>query len=127
MRLLLDTQVLIWSWERPERLAAPTAAAIIDRENDVFISAATIWELSIKQSIGKFTADLDLRAYARDTGFDELAVLGAHAAAVRELPLHHKDPFDRMLVAQAQLEGLVLVTADRKLSAYDVPIIAAAG
>ncbi|MGQ0573091.1 MAG: type II toxin-antitoxin system VapC family toxin [Pseudonocardia sp.] len=125
MRLLLDSHVLIWSWERPERLARATAEAIMDRDNDVLVSVATIWELAIKQSIGKLRVDVDLRAHAGTTGFDELPVLGAHAAAVRDLPFHHRDPFDRMLVAQAQVEGLTLVTVDRALSAYDVPIMQA--
>jgi PIN domain nuclease of toxin-antitoxin system len=85
-----------------------------------------VWELSIKQSIGKLRVDVDLRSHAIEQGFTELPVTGAHATAIRDLPFHHKDPFGRMLVAQAAVEGLTLVTADDALAAYGVPVLSAA-
>lgn len=99
--------------------------AIGDGENEAFVSAATLWELSIEQAAGKLDVDVDLREHAREQGSRELPVSGQHAVAVRDLPLHHRDPFDRMLVVQAGIERLTLVTADRAMAAYDVPILLA--
>lgn len=123
MRLLLDSHVLLWWFDGGEQLGETTRSAIGDPGNQALVSAATLWELSIKQSVGKLVVDVDLREHAVEQGFEELPVTGRHALAVRDLPRHHRDPFDRMLVAQAGLEGLTLVTADRLLSAYDVPVL----
>lgn len=123
MRLLLDSQVVLWSLHRPERLSAEAVTAITDPTNSVDVSVASLWEISIKQSIGKLTVDGDMREHLVRQRFSELPVLGEHALAVRDLPLHHRDPFDRLLIAQARCEGLTLVTADRVMSAYDVPIM----
>ncbi|MGH3978460.1 MAG: type II toxin-antitoxin system VapC family toxin [Pseudonocardiaceae bacterium] len=123
MRLLLDTHVLLWSLQGPERLCPETVAAITDPSNAVDVSVASLWELSIKQSIGKLTVDGDLREHVARQSFSELPVLGEHVVAVRQLPLHHRDPFDRLLIAQAQCERLTIVTADRKFASYDVPIL----
>lgn len=126
MRLLVDSHVLLWWFEEEvARLSPSVANALADGSNELFVSAASIWELSIKQSIGKLTISVDLDEHAAAQGFLPLPVTGQHAAAVRTLPLHHKDPFDRLLIAQARIEGLTLVTADRALSAYDVPIMPA--
>lgn len=125
MRLLLDSQVVLWSLQRPERLPAKVLASITDPVNSVDVSVATLWELAIKQSIGKLTVDGDLREHLTLQAFSELPVLGDHALAVRDLPAHHRDPFDRLLIAQARCEGLTIVTSDRAFAAYDVPIMPA--
>jgi PIN domain nuclease of toxin-antitoxin system len=123
--LLLDSQVVLWSLQRPERLPAKVLASITDPVNSVDVSVATLWELAIKQSIGKLTVDGDLREHLTLQAFSELPVLGDHALAVRDLPAHHRDPFDRLLIAQARCEGLTIVTSDRAFAAYDVPIMPA--
>ncbi|MHA6616564.1 type II toxin-antitoxin system VapC family toxin [Pseudonocardia sp. DLS-67] len=125
MRLLVDSHVLLWWLQADPRLAAAAAEAMEDGDNALYLSAASVWELSIKQSIGKLRVDVDLRSHAMEQGFTELPVTGAHATAARDLPFHHKDPFDRMLVAQAAVEGLTLVTADDALVAYGVPVLPA--
>ena len=125
MRLLIDSHVLLWWFDGADRLGEAARDAIGDGDNEAVVSAATLWELSIKQAAGKLDVAVDLRAHSAEQGFRELPVSGRHAVAVRELPGHHRDPFDRMLVAQARLEGLTVVTADRALAAYDVPILAA--
>jgi PIN domain nuclease of toxin-antitoxin system len=125
VRLLLDSEVVLWSLHSPERLPAEAVTAITDPVNSVDVSVASLWELAIKQSIGRLTVDADLREHLALQSFSELPVLGEHALAVRELPPHHRDPFDRLLIAQARCEGLTIVTADRAFAAYDVPIMAA--
>lgn len=125
MRLLLDSQVVLWSLRSPERLPAEAVAAITDPGNSVDVSAASLWEFAIKQSIGKLKVAGDLREHLALQSFSELPVLGEHALAVRDLPLHHRDPFDRLLIAQAMCEGLTIVTSDRAFAAYDVPILPA--
>jgi PIN domain nuclease of toxin-antitoxin system len=125
VRLLLDSQVVLWSLHKPERLATAASTAITDPANSVEVSVASLWELSIKQSIGKLTVQGDLREHLVRQRFSELPVLGVHALAVRDLPWHHRDPFDRLLIAQARCEGLTLVTADPAMSAYEVPIMSA--
>ncbi len=125
MRLLLDSQVVLWSLQSPERLPVEAIAAITDPVNSVDVSVASLWELAIKQSIGKLTVDGNLREHLSLQSFSELPVLGEHALAVRDLPLHHRDPFDRLLIAQAMCEGLTIVTADRAFAAYDVLIMPA--
>jgi PIN domain nuclease of toxin-antitoxin system len=99
--------------------------ALEDGANLVSVSAASLWELAIKQSLGKLRAPDDLFATVDRTGFAMLDVTARHAIAVAHLPFHHRDPFDRLLVAQAQLEGLTIVTRDRRLPKYDVPVLAA--
>jgi PIN domain nuclease of toxin-antitoxin system len=125
VRLLLDSQIVLWSLHSPERLSAEAVAAIIDPVNSVDVSVASLWELAIKQSIGKLTVDADLRKHLALQSFAELPVLGEHTLVVRDLPMHHRDPFDRLLIAQAMCEGLTIVTADRAFAAYDVPIMPA--
>ncbi|MDQ4010654.1 MAG: type II toxin-antitoxin system VapC family toxin [Actinomycetota bacterium] len=125
MRLLLDSQVVLLSLESPERLPTKAVAAITDPANSVDVSVASLWELAIKQSIGKLKVDGDLREHLTLQSFSELPVRGEHALTVRDLPLHHRDPFDRRLIAQAMCERLTIVTADPAFAAYDVPILPA--
>lgn len=121
MVLLLDTQVLLWTLDAPERLPKDVAAQIESPETTVYFSAASIWEIAIKAALGKldfhYSPDEIARA-ASDTGFVELAVSSAHGAKVVDLPLHHRDPFDRLLIAQALLMPAQLLTADSTLVPY---------
>jgi len=125
VRLLLDSHVVLWSLQSPERLPTEVVTVITDPGNSVDVSVASLWELAIKQSIGKLTVDGDLREHLTLQSFSELPVLGEHAVAVRGLPPHHRDPFDRLLIAQARCEGLTIVTSDPAFAAYDVPILPA--
>jgi PIN domain nuclease of toxin-antitoxin system len=124
VRLLLDTHALLWALARPAKLPAPTAAAIRDPVNAVFVSAASAWEIAIKAGLGKLSVDLDeVVRTSTDAGFEELAVTLVHARRVRTLPARHRDPFDRMLVAQALEEGLTIVTRDAAIGDYAVPTL----
>jgi PIN domain nuclease of toxin-antitoxin system len=125
VRLLLDTQALIWSVGSSSLLAAPARRALEDAANTVVVSVVSLWEAVIKQATGKLVLGEDLAYAARERGFDVLPIHEEHARAVADLPLHHRDPFDRMLVAQARHEGLTLVTADRRLEAYSVAVLRA--
>jgi PIN domain nuclease of toxin-antitoxin system len=121
MRLLLDTHVLLWALGEPARLDARTRALLEDPTHEVLFSAASIWEIAIKARLGR--ADFAVRPEeiaraARDTGFTELPVRADAAAQVVDLPLHHRDPFDRLLVAQAIVEPMRLYTADPLLPPY---------
>ena len=116
---LLDTQIVLWGAREPARLS-PRAAAILKTESDVFVSAASLWEIETKRQIGKLTVDIDLERHLLDHGFRELAITGRHAREVGRLPLIHRDPFDRILAAQALAENLTLVTADRDLARYPI-------
>lgn len=124
MRLLLDTHAVIWALEAPRRLPAWLRSAIEDGENDVFVSAASVWEMSIKQSLGRLPPPrADFLEAVHRSGLDELPVTMQHAQSTRLLPLLHRDPFDRMLVAQAQTEGLSLVSRDPALRQYQVTVL----
>jgi PIN domain nuclease of toxin-antitoxin system len=116
---LLDTHVLLWLNSDLRRISRSVIAAL-DLADQVYYSAASVWELSIKQSLGKIYLAAPVSGFAELSRFLELPVTTRYAEAAAKLPLHHRDPFDRMLVAQAQTEGLVLVTADRRLSSYDI-------
>lgn len=118
MRVLLDTHVLLWSVGVSSRLT-PAARAAIDGADEVYVSAVSIWEAAIKTGTGKLQADMGrLKAAVDASGFLELYVTAEHAAFVAELPQHHRDPFDRLLIAQAMTEPLVLLTADASLGQY---------
>ena len=122
MKLLLDTHVLLWA-ASGTGLPAEAAALIGDPDNALWFSAASVWEVAIKAALGRF--DLDAGVFRRellDSGYEELPITGRHAAAVQALPELHKDPFDRMLIAQAMVEGVTLLTADRAILAYPGPI-----
>jgi PIN domain nuclease of toxin-antitoxin system len=122
VRLLLDTHALLWALSAPTRLPSGTASAIRDPSNAVYVSAASAWEIAIKAGLGKVNADLDeIARSVAEVGFEELNVAFAHARRVRALPLRHRDPFDRMLIAQALEEGLTVVTRDTAFAGYGVP------
>jgi PIN domain nuclease of toxin-antitoxin system len=125
MRLLLDTHVLLWAAATPEKLSAHARARIEDADNLPVFSAASIWEVAIKNGLGcddfRVNAAV-LRRGLLDNGYEELAISGKHAAAVATLPPLHKDPFDRELVAQAIIEGIMLLTADDLVAQYPGPI-----
>lgn len=123
-RLLLDTHVVLW-WLADDPELSDELKETIDEEVDVFVSAATVWEVAIKQQIGKITAPMDLPERIRDSELPNLAITAGHAIAAARLPPIHRDPFDRMLVAQAQSEGLALVTRDKALGNYQVPLLPA--
>ncbi len=124
MRLLLDTHVLLW-WLADSPLSDPAAEAIADTRNEVLVSAASAWEVSIKKALGKLTAPDDLVDELTSSGFTPLNITLLHGMAAGSLPRHHDDPFDRMLVAQATLEGLTVVTRDARFGEYDVPCLSA--
>ncbi|MGH6918056.1 MAG: type II toxin-antitoxin system VapC family toxin, partial [Geminicoccaceae bacterium] len=113
MRLLLDTHPLVWFLIESKRIPGRLMASLIDPGHSVHVSAVSVWEATIKSGLGKLSLPLDrLEAIIDDTGFSELPVIFAHALEVRHLPLLHRDPFDRLLVAQARYERLTLVTRD---------------
>jgi len=124
LRLLLDTHTIIW-WADDQPLAEAAAAAIRSPDNAKFVSAASIWEAEIKVQLGKLQLEVDLAAGSLAHGFEALLITFDHARAAGRLPRHHDDPFDRMLVAQAQLEGLTIVTRDPVFDRYAVPVIKA--
>ena len=120
MRILIDTHIFLW-WDRQfRRVPRPLRAAIEDEANDIFVSAASIWEIAIKRAIGKLSFNRPIVATVLTLGFEILPVAGAHAEHAGSLPLHHNDPFDRLLIAQAYLEGMVLGTQDRLLQPYGI-------
>jgi PIN domain nuclease of toxin-antitoxin system len=121
--LLLDTHVVLW-WLADAPSLSEEIKDRLDHEADVYVSAVTVWEVAIKQAIGKLTAPADLPERVRDSGFRELPIGFDHAIAAGRLPLIHRDPFDRMLVAQARCEHLTLVTADHHCRQYDVAVLA---
>ncbi|MGH9113000.1 MAG: type II toxin-antitoxin system VapC family toxin [Acidimicrobiales bacterium] len=125
MSLLLDTHVLLWWLADDRRLVAAARDAIADPSTAVYVSAASAWEIAVKRALGKLKAPPDLASAVAESGFDALAIAFDHAVAAGDLPRHHDDPFDRMLVAQAQAEHLTLATADHRIDPYDVPILAA--
>ena len=121
MRLLVDTHVLLWAIAEPERIPASIRDRLESSDNEVFFSAASIWEVAIKQQIGRLHLPVtpeDLAKAAVRMGFEELPVTAAHAAGVSRLPLHHRDPFDRLLVSQAIHEPARFLTVDQALSLY---------
>lgn len=122
MRLLLDTQVLMW-WQFQLRQLRHDVAELIRATDLVYISAASAWEAEIKRKHGKLDFPGDFADVLTGNGFTELPITMRHAAEAATLPLHHRDPFDRMLIAQAMIEECTLVTADRRLEVYGVPFV----
>ena len=122
-RLLLDTHVLLWWLSDDPLLGQTTRQVIADPRNDVYISTASTWEISIKKSLGKLSAPDDMDNIIDDEGFDKLPITLFHGDQAGMLPEHHKDPFDRMLIAQAQSEGLVVVTSDEKIARYGIRVM----
>ncbi len=128
-RYLIDTHVWLWMQSDPDRLRDETRALVQDVRNNVLFSAASAWEIVVKYRLGKLRLPEAPASYVPDrmrrSGTSPLPVEHAHVLRGAELPDHHRDPFDRLLIAQAQLLGLSIVTADDKLSAYDVAVVAA--
>jgi PIN domain nuclease of toxin-antitoxin system len=120
--LLLDTHALLW-WLQDAAMDPGVVSQISDPATLVVVSAASVWEAALKASLGKLEAPEPLGVAATAEGFEPLAITFAHAERAGGLPLHHRDPFDRMLVAQAQIEGLTIVTRDPAFAAYDVDIV----
>ncbi len=121
-RLLLDTHTLLW-WLADRNLGSNTKAAIADSQNEVYVSAASTWEISIKKSLGKLEAPEDMDSIVEEEGFSKLPISLFHGEQAGLLPDIHKDPFDRMLVAQAQAEGLIIVTQDETIPLYKVRVM----
>ena len=124
MRLLLDTHALLWTLGEPAKLRNEAREAIEDEGNDVFVSAVSAWEIAIKRALGKLSAPDDLEPGIVSQGFSPLHITFHHAEVAGALPQHHADPFDRMLIAQAQAEGLTLVTRDARIPLYGVRTLA---
>lgn len=125
MKLLLDTHLLIWAAGFPERMSADARELIADTGNELFFSAASLWEIAIKSTLGREDFTVDARLLRRgllDNDYSELPVSSEHAVAIEGLPPIHKDPFDRLLVAQSMVEGITLLTADEIVSQYPGPI-----
>ena len=125
MNLLVDTHVAIWWLDRPDRLSAPARAMISDPGNRVFISAASVWEIELKRAKGKLEVPDAYWPMLAAEGFEELSVTAKHARATSALPPHHADPFDRLLVAQAGVEQMVLLSRDAWIAQYNVPSVVA--
>lgn len=123
MKVLLDTHILLWWLADDERLPAPAAATIADPDTEVLVSAASAWEISIKQAAGQLDAPEDLLDAVAANYFGTLPITADHAVAAGRLPAHHADPFDRMLIAQGQIEDLTVVSADRRFSEYEVELL----
>lgn len=125
MKLLLDTHLLLWAAGEPDRLSANARVLIETPENELFFSAASLWEIAIKRGLGRGDFQADARLLRRgllDNGYGELPIGSEHAIAIDGLPPIHKDPFDRMLVAQAMVEGITLLTTDSFVAQYPGPV-----
>ena len=125
MKLLLDTHLLLWAAGEPQRLSKQARRLIDNPENELLFSAASLWEVAIKRGLGRKDFKVDARLLRRgllDNGYSELPIMSEHVVATESLPLIHKDPFDRILVAQATVEGITLLTVDSLVSKYPGPI-----
>lgn len=125
MKLLLDTHLLLWAAQGRECLSSEAQRWMGDPDNELFFSVASLWEIVIKRGLGRDDFKVDPRVLRRsllDNGYHELAIHSEHAVAVDALPPIHKDPFDRLLVAQATVEGITLLTADERVAEYPGPI-----
>ena len=124
-RLLLDTHVLVWALSDVERLGERARAAIVDLRNDVLVSAVTAWEITVKRERGHLRAPQNLASAVEERSFTHLPLTFEHAEHAGTLPMHHRDPFDRFLIAQARIEGLTLVTRDSRIRRYQVDVLEA--
>ncbi|MBN9241435.1 MAG: type II toxin-antitoxin system VapC family toxin [Mesorhizobium sp.] len=120
-RYLVDTNIVLWGWHEPHRLSQKQRS-LLTTDAEFHVSVATIWEICIKAAIGKLETVPNVAEALIATGYLILPIKPEHAEAVRDLPLHHHDPFDRLLIAQAQLENLSVVTADGHFSNYDIKL-----
>ena len=126
MRVLLDTHLLLWAAQGPEALPAKALEIMGSPENTLIFSVASIWEITIKSSLGRNDFRVDPRLFRRgllDNGYLEMPILSEHVVATKDLPPIHKDPFDRLLVAQANSEGITLLTADPEVADYPGPVL----
>jgi PIN domain nuclease of toxin-antitoxin system len=124
MKLLLDTHVLLWALAMPEKLGASSRSALENPGNTIFVSAVSAWEIEIKRALGKLRAPDDLEEQLRAARFSELPLRVRHVQELARLPELHRDPFDRMLIAQARADDLKLMTHDRRILAYPVQTVA---
>ncbi len=122
MRLLLDTHVVLWELEGVRRVSYAAQEAV-EQATELLFSVVSFAEIGVKAAIGKLSVPGDLRDHVLRTGVQVLPLDAHHGLAVADLPMHHRDPFDRLLIAQARCEQLTIVTADRRIAAYDVPVI----
>ena len=125
MKLLLDTQLLLWAAGQPKRLSKAASKLLQSPENELLFSAASIWEIAIKRGLGRDDFRVDPRLLRRgliDNGYTELPISSQHAVSIDTLPALHKDPFDRLLLAQALTEGITLLTSDAQLALYPGPV-----
>jgi PIN domain nuclease of toxin-antitoxin system len=125
MKLLLDTHLLLWAANEPKRLPKAARTLIENLENEVLFSAASLWEIAIKSGLGREDFRVNARLLRRgllDNGYTEVPITSEHAVSIDQLPVAHKDPFDRILVSQALVEGVTLLTNDKKLRTYPGPI-----
>lgn len=126
MRILIDTHILLWALLEPARLTGVHQALLESPEHEIFFSATSIWEIAIKRALHRPDFDAEpeiIRAAGLATGFRELPISGLHAAAVRHLPDHHRDPFDRLLIAQAKTEPMRLMSTDSVIGRYSVELL----
>jgi len=123
MKTLLDTHALLWWLADDPALSVEARTIISSTKNIIFVSSASIWEISIKKNLGKLIAPDDLEIAISDSGFQTLNIAPSHAHFAGSLPRHHEDPFDRMLIAQAKLEDLTLITHDKRFKNYEIPLI----
>jgi len=123
LKLLLDTHAALWFLSGDEQLGENARRYLLDETNRVLLSAAVVWEIAIKRSLGKLVVPSEYRSLLLEAGVQPLPVSLEHAAAVEALPWHHRDPFDRMLVAQASVEGAALVSLDPALAPYGVTLV----
>jgi PIN domain nuclease of toxin-antitoxin system len=125
LKLLIDSNALILAISRPAELTPAARQALQDPDNGRFVSIAAMWEIAIKISLGKLSLPDSIPAALQTIGAESLSIVSAHVLRVQSLPLHHRDPFDRMMIAQALEDGLTIVTRDRGFKAYDVPVLTA--
>ena len=129
MKLLLDTQCWLWMQASPERFASGARDIVDDPDNVLLLSPVSAWEIASKHAVGLLTLPMAPEEYVpsrmKSSGVDALALQHSHALQVAKLPWHHRDPFDRLLIAQAQVEGLPILSADSQLAAYDVELLSA--
>jgi len=125
VRLLLDTHLLLWSAFQRDRVPRSALELILDTGNELVFSVVSLWETAIKTQLGRADFRVDARLFRRgllDNGYEELTVTGEHSVAIAQLPLLHRDPFDRLLVAQSVVEGITLLTSDPIVARYPAPV-----
>lgn len=126
MKLLLDTHILLWAAGQPEKLSESAQALLADTQNALLFSPASLWEIAIKSGLGRADFQVNARVLLRglqDNGYEELPITSKHTIEVEALPPIHKDPFDRILIAQATAEGIRLITADALVAQYPAPVL----